>query len=191
MELSAFVQRPEPGNGRREKIKDYDAYIFFPAAQVYLTRTIVCVIYVLLALLLFLLSCVSRSRTEKRSILQDQKRLCVINALGHAYTSISLVNLKTEEIEIIKDSENMKPDQKGDILSKARREELIQQVIEEPFQEAYREFSDRSTVAKRLEDREALSFTVQMTDGKWLTMIIVPQGYDKDGKAVYRTGCKP
>ena len=37
-------------------------------------------------------------------------------------------------------------------------------------------------MAKRLEDREALSFTVQMTDGKWLTMIIVPQGYDKDGK---------
>lgn len=176
--------RSKTGNwyGRREKIKDYDAYIFFPAAQVYLTRTIVCVIYVLLALLLFLLSCVSRSRTEKRSILQDQKRLCVINALGHAYTSISLVNLKTEEIEIIKASENMKPDQKGDILSKARREELIQQVIAEPFQEAYREFSDRSTVAKRLEDREALSFTVQMTDGKWLTMIIVPQGYDKDGK---------
>ena len=176
--------RSKTGNwyGRREKIKDYDAYIFFPAAQVYLTRTIVCVIYVLLALLLFLLSCVSRSRTEKRSILQDQKRLCVINALGHAYTSIALVNLKTEEIEIIKASENMKPDQKGDILSKARREELIQQVIAEPFQEAYREFSDRSTVAKRLEDREALSFTVQMTDGKWLTMIIVPQGYDKDGK---------
>ena len=176
--------RSKTGNwyGRREKIKDYDAYIFFPAAQVYLTRTIVCVIYVLLALLLFLLSCVSRSRTEKRSILQDQKRLCVINALGHAYTSISLVNLKTEEIEIIKASENMKPDQRGDILSKARREELIQQVIAEPFQEAYREFSDRSTVAKRLEDREVLSFTVQMTDGKWLTMIIVPQGYDKDGK---------
>ena len=176
--------RSKTGNwyGRREKIKDYDAYIFFPAAQVYLTRTIVCVIYVLLALLLFLLSCVSRSRTEKRSILQDQKRLCVINALGHAYTSISLVNLKTEEIEIIKASENMKPDQKGDILSKARREELTQQVIAEPFQEAYREFADRSTVAKRLEDREALSFTVQMTDGKWLTMIIVPQGYDKDGK---------
>ena len=176
--------RSKTGNwyGRREKIKDYDAYIFFPAAQVYLTRTIVCVIYVLLALLLFLLSCVSRSRTEKRSILQDQKRLCVINALGHAYTSISLVNLKTEEIEIIKASENMKPDQKGDILSKARREELTQQMIAEPFQEAYREFADRSTVAKRLEDREALSFTVQMTDGKWLTMIIVPQGYDKDGK---------
>ena len=69
----------------------------------------------------------------------------------------------------------MKPDQKG-ISFQSTPEELIQQVIAEPFQEAYREFSDRSTVAKRLEDREALSFTVQMTDGKWLTMIIVPQG---------------
>ena len=37
--------------GRWEKIKDYDAFIFFPEGQVYITRNIVCVIYVLLALL--------------------------------------------------------------------------------------------------------------------------------------------
>ena len=59
--------RSETGNwfGRREKIKDYDAYIFFPESQVYITRNIICVIYVLLALLLFLLYRVNRSRTEK------------------------------------------------------------------------------------------------------------------------------
>ncbi|MFR8905466.1 MAG: sensor histidine kinase [Blautia wexlerae] len=39
-----------------------------------------------------------------------------------------------------------------------------------------------STVAKRLEERETLSFTAQTVDERWLTMIIVPQGYDKDGK---------
>lgn len=148
----------------------------------YITRNIICVIYVLLALLLFLLYRVSRSRTEKRSILQDQKRLRVINALGHAYASISLVNLKTEEIEILKSSENMKPDQKGDVLSKAHQEELIRQVIAEPFQEAYWKFVDISTVAKRLEERETLSFTARTVDERWMTMIIVPQGYDKDGK---------
>ena len=176
--------RSETGNwfGRREKIKDYDAYIFFPESQVYITRNIICVIYVLLALLLFLLYRVSRSRTEKRSILQDQKRLRVINALGHAYASISLVNLKTEEIEILKSSENVKPDQKGDVLSKAHQEELIRQVIAEPFQEAYWKFVDISTVAKRLEERETLSFTARTVDERWMTMIIVPQGYDKDGK---------
>ena len=176
--------RSEIGNwfGRREKIKDYDAYIFFPESQVYITRNIICVIYVLLALLLFLLYRVSRSRTEKRSILQDQKRLRVINALGHAYSSISLVNLKTEEIEILKSSGNMKPDQKGDMLFKAHQEELIRQVIAEPFQKAYWEFVDISTVAKRLEERETLSFTARTVDERWMTMIIVPQGYDKDGK---------
>ena len=108
--------------GRKEKIKDYDAYIFFPESQVYITRNIVCVIYVLLALLLFSLYWVSRNRTEKRSILQDQKRLRVINALGHAYSSISL------------------------------------------------------------EEREKLSFTAQTVEGRWLTIIIVPQGYDKTGE---------
>ena len=168
--------------GRKEKIKDYDAYIFFPESQVYITRNIVCVIYVLLALLLFSLYWVSRNRTEKRSILQDQKRLRVINALGHAYSSISLVNIKTEKIEIVKSSRNMKPDQKGDILSKAHLEEMIQQVITEPFQEKYREFINMSTVTQRLEERETLSFTAQTVEGRWLTIIIVPQGYDKTGK---------
>ena len=168
--------------GRKEKIKDYDAYIFFPENQVYITRNIICVIYVLLTSLLFSLYWVSRSRTEKRSILQDQKRLRVINALGHAYSSISLVNIKTEKIEIVKSSRNMKPDQKGDILSKAHLEELIQQVITEPFQEKYREFINMSTVAQRLEERETLSFTAQTVEGRWLTIIIVPQGYDKTGK---------
>lgn len=168
--------------GRQEKIKDYDAYIFFPKYQVYITRNTVCMIYVLLALLLFSLYRVSRSRTEKRSILQDQKRLRVIDALGHAYSSISLVNIKTEEIEIVKASKSMKPDQKGDMLSKAHQEELIRQVIAEPFQKAYREFISMSTVAKRLEKREMLSFTAQTVDKRWLTMIIVPQGYDKNGK---------
>lgn len=166
--------------GRQEKIKDYDAYIFFPEVQVYITRNIVCVIYVLLALLLFSLYRVSRSRTEKRSILQDQKRLRVINALGHAYSSISLVNLKTEEIEVVKSSNYMKPDQKGDRISKAHQEELIQQVIAEPFQKAYQEFADMSTVAKRLKERMTLSLTARTVDERWMTMIIVPQEYDKD-----------
>ena len=168
--------------GRQEKIKDYDAYIFFPRHQVYITRNIVCVIYVLLALLLFLLYRVSRNRTEKRSILQDQKRLRMINALGHAYSSISLVNIETENIEIIKSSGDMKPDQSGGMLSREHLEEVIHQVIAEPFQKAYWEFVDMSTVAKRLEERETLSFTVQTVDERWMTIIIVPQGYDKDGK---------
>ena len=167
--------------GRKEKIKDYDAFIFFPRRQVYITRNIICVIYVLLALLLFSIYRVSRSRAEKRSILQDQKRLRVINALGHAYASISLVNLKTGEIEIVKSSKNMQPDQKDNILSKKHQEELISQIIAEPFREAYWEFVDTSTVAKRLESREILSFTAQTVDEKWLIMLIVPQGYDKDG----------
>ena len=68
------------------------------------------------------------------------------------------------------------------MLSKAHQEELIRQVIAEPFQEAYWKFVDISTVAKRLEERETLSFTARTVDERWMTMIIVPQGYDKDGK---------
>ena len=51
-----------------------------------------------------------------------------------------------------------------------------------PFQEKYREFINMSTVSQRLEERETLSFTAQTVEGRWLTIIIVPQGYDKTGK---------
>ena len=75
----------------------------------------------------------------------------------------------------------MQPDQKDNMLSKSHQEELISQVIAEPFRKAYWEFVDTSTVAERLEDREMLSFTAQTVDERWLVMIVVPQGYDKDG----------
>ena len=55
MELSIFyVPETETGSdvGRRSKTT---MHISFPGSQVYITRNIICVIYVLLALLLFLL----------------------------------------------------------------------------------------------------------------------------------------
>ena len=58
----------------------------------------------------------------------------------------------------------MKPDQKGDILSKVHLEELIQQVITEPFQEKYREFINMSTVTQRLEERE--TFELYSSDSR-------------------------
>ncbi len=67
-----------------------------------------------------------QEQNRKREVsFRIRKRLRVIDALGHAYSSISLVNIKTEEIEIVKklQRKSMKPDQKGDMLSKAHQEE--------------------------------------------------------------------
>ena len=87
-----------------------------------------------------------QNRKEKYPV--DRKRLRVINALGHAYASISLVNLKTEEIEILKSSRKYEARSEGDMLFKAHQEELIRQVIAGPFQKAYWEFVDISDGGK-------------------------------------------
>ena len=181
MELSAFVQRPETGmaSGKDKGLRCI--YLFPGSSGVPYTNYCMCNLCAACAASFLTFLCEQEQNRKKKHSSGSKETLRDQCTGACIYLDISC-EFKTEEIEIIKASENMKPDQKGDILSKARREELIQQMIAEPFQEAYREFSDRSTVAKRLENREALSFTVQMTDGKWLTMIIVPQGYDKDGK---------
>ena len=169
--------------GRQKKIKDYDAYIFFPKYQVYITRnTVMCDLCAACTTSFFTYR-VSRSRTEKKKHSAGSEETsrdqctwsCIFLYFSCEYKNRGNRNRK-------KLQKNMKPDQEGHMLSKAHQEELIRQVIAEPFQEAYREFIDMSTVAKRLEKREMLSSIAQTADERWLTMIIVPQGYDKDGK---------
>ena len=142
--------RSETGNwfGRREKIKDYDAYIFFPGKSgVHHTKYYMCDLCAACTAPFLTLSG-EQEQNRKEKYPSGPEKTSGDQCTGACICSISLVNLKTEEIEILKSSGNMKPDQKGDMLFKAHQEELIRQVIAEPFQKAYWEFVDISTVAK-------------------------------------------
>ncbi len=168
--------------GKRDAVEDYIIYMFFPASQVYLKRNVFCGMYVLVSILICMIQMLGRNKFEKAALAREQKRLRIINAIGRAYSSISLVDLKSWEVEVVKGTQKTEKSPARFPLQRSDQEAQISQWIAEPFRAAYLEYVDMNTVVQRLEGRPSLSMTVQRTDGSWMLSLIVPQRFDSEGR---------
>lgn len=163
--------------GKKEKIMDYDIYVFFPAMQVFMTRNVVCLSYVLIAIVIFTLFRTVRIHMEQESIMREQKRLQIINALGQAL----LINIKKDTLEVIKFSDGVGHNYRKEDLSNALRKEYIENMIASSFQKNYMAFTDISTMESRLKEHDSISCISQTIKGAWMRSMIVPQKYDEKG----------
>lgn len=167
--------------GRKEKIRDYDIYVFFPAMQVFTMRNVVCLSYILIAIVIFTLFRTVRIHMEQESIMREQKRLQIINALGQAYSIILLLNIKKNMLEVIKFSDGVGHNIRKEDLSNALRKEYIENMIAPSFQKNYMAFTDISTMESRLKEHDSLSCISQTIKGAWMRSMIVPQKCDEKG----------
>ena len=165
--------------GKRDAAENYTVYMLFPASQVFMTRNIVCLVYVLVAIMIFMVQMLGVNRTEKNMLLKEQKRLRIIRAVGQAYFSIYLVDLKTQKLETIKSDGGILIGTED--LHKIRIREYADQHIAQSSRADYLDFMDMTTVVTRLNEKNPLSFTSQKTDGSWMLSLIVPQRQDEDG----------
>lgn len=167
--------------GRKEKIRDYDVYVFFPATQVFTTRNVVCLSYTLIAIVIFTLFRTVRIHMEQESIMREQKRLQIINALGHAYSFILLIDIKKNTLEVVKSADVAGPNYRKENLSNELQKEYIDSRIAPSFQKSYLAFTDISTMESRLKEHDSLSCVSQTIEGIWIRSMIVPQKYDEKG----------
>ena len=167
--------------GRKEKIRDYDIYVFFPAMQVFTMRNVVCLSYILIAIVIFTLFRTVRIHMEQESIMREQKRLQIINALGQAYSIILLLNIKKNMLEVIKFSDGVGHNIRKEDLSNALRKEYIENMIAPSFQKNYMAFTDISTMESRLKEHDYISCISQTIKGAWMRSMIVPQKCDEKG----------
>ena len=167
--------------GSRENTENYTLFVFFPASQVFMTRNIVCASYLAIAVMVFLMALLWQTKMEKDALRQHQKRTGIITALGTAYTSISLVDLKKNTVEIVKNASDTVKKQKHFALKRSVQQEQIEKIIAEPSREEYLAFTDMTTVAERLKGHTSLALASQTVDRKWILTLITPQRKDADG----------
>ena len=167
--------------GKKEKIMDYDIYVFFPAMQVFMTRNVVCLSYVLIAIVIFTLFRTVRIHMEQESIIREQKRLQIINALGHAYSFILLIDIKKNTLEVVKSADVAGPNYRKKNLTNELQKEYIDSMIAPSFQKSYLEFTDMDTMESRLKEHDSISCISQTIKGAWMRSMIVPQKYDEKG----------
>ncbi len=84
-----------------------------------MTHNIVCASYLAIAVMVFLMALLWQTKMEKDALRQHQKRTGIIIALGTAYTSISLVDLKKNTIEIVKNASDTVKKQKHFALKRS------------------------------------------------------------------------
>ena len=177
--------RIKPNNkiwyGHKDKTGEYVFYIFFPASRVFMTRTIVCSSYVAIAVLIYLLILLIRSNLEKAALKQSQKRMRIINALGMAYSSITLFDLKNSRVEVIKKSGNDTAVSEDKMLYKDIQKDYVRKLLDPAWQDGFLKFLDMDTVIRRLKGVQFLTYTSKLANGKWLFSVLVPQRFDKDG----------
>ena len=112
---------------------------------------------------------------------QVKKTQQALHALGTAYYHISLLNLKTKRIELVKRSRERALDIKEDTADWNPQFEIIKDIIAEPFVQKYIDFFDIQTMAARLHKKESMSSEFKKKNGSWFLSMVVPQSYDKNG----------
>ena len=167
--------------GSRRNISKYEVFVFFPAGRVFSLRDIVCVSYLALSVMIFLMVLLLQSRADKDALKETQKRMGIITALGTAYKSIVLLDLKKNTAETLKDTFAEKQYKR---IRPMQREEMLrctQAIVAEPYRAEYLEFMDATTMTARLKKHTSLAFTGRTVNDLWFTTLLIPQRTDDDG----------
>ena len=167
--------------GSRRNIGKYEVYVFFPAGKVFLTRNIIFVSYLALTVMTYLMVLLLQSRAEKGALTETQKRMGIITALGTAYESLMLLDLKKNTVETLK---AIPGEEQYKRTRAMRREEMLQRteaVVAEPYRAEYLEFMDATTMTARLKKHTSLVFTGRTVHDRWFTTLLIPQRTDDDG----------
>ena len=167
--------------GSRRNVGKYEVYVFFPAGKVFLTRNIIFVSYLALTVMTYLMVLLLQSRAEKGALKETQKRMGIITALGTAYESIMLLDLKKNTVETLK---AIPGEEQYKRIRTMRREEMLrrtQATVAEAYRAKYLEFVDVTTMTVRLKGHTSLVFTGRTVNDLWFTTLLIPQRTDDDG----------
>lgn len=122
-----------------------------------------------------------QSRADKDALKETQKRMGIITALGTAYDSIMLLDLKKNTVETLKD---VPGEEQYKRIRPMQREEMLrctQAIVAEPYRAEYLEFMDATTMTARLKKHTSLVFTGRTVNDLWFTTLLIPQRTDDDG----------
>lgn len=115
---------------------------------------------------------------------QVQQARHEVEALSAGYSIITLINLETDDVELIKGNNIPGLNGRYTQIDHNILLEQVNRLIAKPFRESSVEFYDSKTIAKRLEGKNSLFHTCERTDGTWILSMIVPQKYDENGRVV-------
>lgn len=167
---------------KKAEYKDYVIHVMFPVLEVfkpyYFAELVIIICYFLVCGIIFILYC----NIERRNYKKLRKYYQTIEAVNSAYMADLLVDVESGQSEWIKIPDIIRNELDGisdvrDIMKK------ISDIYVNPsYFSQFFEFTDISTIRKRLADKRIISYTYEDIFGEWITIEIVPQDIDESKK---------
>ncbi len=167
--------------GKREKVGNYALIVLFPSTRIFIDRLMAMVLYAALALLSFMGLLIVHGNIEKTALRQSRNRMQIINAIGTAFSSISLIDMQTGESEIIKAPEGVGEIPNWDLHMEEVKQDIIGRLIDPEHRDEFIKFADINTIGERIRGKKSISITTRTIRGTWMSALIVPQRYDEHG----------
>lgn len=164
--------------GIRHIYNGYLIYLVYPKNEVLSSRTN----FIAIVFMTYLVVCVIilgvQRYFDKNNLRNTKKQLNIINATNTIYASTILLHIDKMKLEPIKLSKRL-----ADALDKyPQPAQFIDYICREytnpGYQESFAEFLDISTIAERMKNSTYLEKEVLNADGKWFSILLIPQRYD-------------
>ena len=185
-EIDSKILRVRTGTGlcygAVSNASGYTVYVFYPSREILSERTEAVTTYIFGAIILYLVSVIINSSTEKANLQQSQKKIRIIKSLGVIYSYICIVNIRKHTIEILRAKGISSEDQSKHPFDGEMQRRQIDTLIDPEYSEEFEKFVDFDTVEERLKDQVCLSFTAKRRDGGFSLFLIIPQKYDESGR---------
>ena len=169
--------------GGEEHVRGYTLYAFFPASEIFSTRTTVLIVVVSAYVIFWMLLMLMQSLLARRTMRREDEQLHIIEAIGQVYMTILLVSLEDGRARIIKSSEHFQTDMASGTQSLETMMRAASRFVAEPQREEFLTFTDYTTVASRLQSHNVLSLSFEADTG-WLNASVIPQQRRADSSVV-------
>lgn len=164
--------------GIRQIYNGYSIYLIYPRNEVLSSQTNFIAIVFMTYLAVCVIILAVQRHFDKSNLRNAKKQLNIINAANTIYASTILMHIDKMELEPIKLS-NRLSDVFGRYPQPTQFIDCICRGYTDPgYQESLTEFLDISTVAERMKNCTYLEKEVLDADGKWFSILLIPQRYD-------------
>lgn len=127
---------------------------------------------------------------QKQKILQDaldeaNLKNEIISAIGKTYQYISRIDLENNYYEELTglNEFHLENNKKGNPSENARV--MCEKRVAKEYQEGFKKFTDMSTLAGRLQDKEMIDYEYQVNDGDWHIMWFIVKKRDSFGRVTH------
>lgn len=167
-----------------KKYRNYDMYVLFSEKNIFDNRNSHLAVSVIVYVAFIFVAVQMNLAMKRRNIIQKQKDIRTIMAIGEIYETILLFKTETLEYEVIKVPEKYRYIFKNreNILKSLRF--FNEKGVSEEYHKIFADFTNISSLKKRLNDEKYIECLFKDSNDMWMYALLTPQQKDISGRII-------